>query len=282
MNTRPMSPCCAGCSSRTSFLGPVYSGSLHSTDFVSSMMSQWPDVSINKDLIQNSEPTPKSKSENIRPIVSMDILNKINPPKELPESLSSKHLFPLIYKIAQELDTPLSYNINEISRFFKVPGPSLVTIASVILNAGYLASRCHTEKPNIKTDAPSDLLYEFFYHRALNSSLKCTKTDPQFKSKVEQRFGVDSPAAKFMLNYEPKYQIDDSIHPLAKTMISKKNPLLKYPTKPRGWGPKKAAQGRGAVVDKDHTSSSRASQPRTPDTSSHPLAPPTKKTRTSS
>ncbi|KAI9606885.1 hypothetical protein H4Q26_006429 [Puccinia striiformis f. sp. tritici PST-130] len=114
---------CEECGGKFHIAGPLWSGPLHDPDFCDKILEE-----------VQADDTPLKTVERIRGMVGLA-------KTELPES-------------------PFFFTPAKLSGIFKCSSPSLSTVGSAILNAGFSISRSHCQPGSIKTDAPRAFIHD--------------------------------------------------------------------------------------------------------------------------
>ncbi|KAJ1927827.1 RNA methyltransferase tRNA(m5U54)methyltransferase [Tieghemiomyces parasiticus] len=142
----------------------------------------------------------------------------------------------MIQLVSEELEVPGFYTIANLSGAVHCNSPSLVSICSALLHAGYRVSGSHAQPASIKTDAPPHAVWDV---------MRCwVKKNPV---KLEN-FGEASPAAR-ILGVEPKLEANFTKHPDA-SPTSRRDNFVRYQENPeKHWGPMARAKKSGAVHD---------------------------------
>ncbi|XP_064213539.1 tRNA (guanine(26)-N(2))-dimethyltransferase [Tribolium castaneum] len=158
------------------------------------------------------------------PLHSPEFLAKLL--TEIPENLATfKRIQGVLSVINEELvDAPLYYTLEQLSGTLHVETPSMGAIRSAILNAGFQVSYTHMNKTSIKTNAPSELLWDVM--RAWESQHPVNK----------KRLVENSPATN-ILKKERKFEVSFEHHEGANPQ-SKKMGFLRFQQNPMpNWGP---------------------------------------------
>lgn len=123
----------------------------------------------------------------------------------------------------EELDNPLYYILDEICSVMHCETPNHNVMRSAIMNCNYQVSYSHCAKNSIKTDAPSDIIWDIL------------KRWVELKPVKEKWLGQEYRLAK-ILKQEPKINVDFTVRNDC-LPSSKKNNLLRYQEPPPFWGP---------------------------------------------
>ncbi|KAI8138257.1 N2,N2-dimethylguanosine tRNA methyltransferase [Fennellomyces sp. T-0311] len=130
--------------------------------------------------------------------------------------------------ISEETDAPLYWTLQRLCGTLHCTSIPMVDLFSAILNAGYKVSVSHCGPATIKTDAPSEIVWDVM--RAY------VKKKPVVMSNIAE----NSPA-RAILAKEPSIKVDFTRHPDAKSE-SKTIKLVRYQQNPTpNWGPKARA-----------------------------------------
>ncbi|XP_075246276.1 tRNA (guanine(26)-N(2))-dimethyltransferase-like isoform X2 [Convolutriloba macropyga] len=177
---------CKQCESSMRMGGPIWNGPIHDSQFVSKLL----------DFIRNEG------------------LNRFG---------SFKKLMATVSLISEEVvDAPLFLTKDMIFSAAKLCGPKLTLVSSAILNAGYKFSVSHCSAVAIKTDAPTELLWDLVR--------QYEKEHPIDKEKL-------SPFAKCILSKNIIHTVDFTLHQSANPQ-SRTTKLTRFPQNPPNWGPK--------------------------------------------
>ncbi|ENN71141.1 hypothetical protein HUJ04_007597 [Dendroctonus ponderosae] len=185
----PVTRNCQQCGSPYHIGGPIWTAPIHSPDFVKQVLE--------------AAPPYLGTFKRIRGILSM---------------------------VLEELvDVPLYYTLDRLSNTIKVENPSMLTIRSAILNAGYQVSYTHTHKNSIKTNAPAHVIWDI---------MRCwEKLHP-----TSQKSIANNKVATTILEKSPEKEYSFELHPAANP-ASKQKGLVRFQQNPlRFWGPGSRAQ----------------------------------------
>ncbi|GAX81061.1 hypothetical protein CEUSTIGMA_g8496.t1 [Chlamydomonas eustigma] len=140
----------------------------------------------------------------------------------------------MLAQAAEELpDVPLYYELHEMCKTLKCQPPKMEVLRSAIINAGYRVSSSHANPLAVKTDAPSEVMWDI---------LRCwIKDHPVNMNKVP----VDSYLHR-LLTKEPKLEADFTRVPAAVSQ-SKVDGVTRFVQNPAYWGPQ-SRHGRPLVV----------------------------------
>lgn len=157
-------------------------------------------------------------------------------------------------------DAPFYVTPHRLSSLFNAETPSIATVASALLNAGYRVSRSHAAPGSIKTDAPRQFLYDVVR--------EWIKTHPVKLDRVKE----GSPTRRLLQGAQKYDNVDLSrnanLDQALLTSSKDKTKIVLYQENPQAnWGPAKAA-AKG-IVNKSKKSKS------TPATSATPAITPT-------
>ncbi|KAJ2077935.1 RNA methyltransferase tRNA(m5U54)methyltransferase [Coemansia sp. RSA 988] len=179
---------CATCGSRQEIGGPCWLGPLHNHDFVQHMYNA---VSAGGTAMYGTQPRMKGMLK--------VILEELN-------------------------DVPFHYTLTQLCSAVRTPCPPLVKVNSALLNAGYRVSGSHTAQSSIKTDAPTQVVWDIM--RALVSEVGRSP-------KIE----TGSPADR-ILAQDPTTSVSFDSHKNANPE-SRRIKLVRYQVNPeKFWGPK--------------------------------------------
>ena len=143
----------------------------------------------------------------------------------------------LLTSVSQEIDVPLYYTLPDLCKTLRCSCPPLREFMAGIYNAGYDVSGYHKEPSAIKTNAPSNVVWDV---------LKAwVEKNPPKKSPEE-----DSPAAKIIsksksMDKEVDFTIPESLK-------NNNNNVSRFPMNPeKHWGPKRKASNKRKVDESD-------------------------------
>ncbi|PVU88447.1 hypothetical protein BB561_005856 [Smittium simulii] len=193
---------CEICSSKLTVAGPCWISSIHNTSFAKQMY----------ELVSESE-------------------NKF---------FTKKRMMGMIKVIEEELEIPFHYTLSALCSAVKSGCPPIIKICSAILNAGYKVSSAHSCQCSIKTDAPTNIIWDII--RAHVNSVGKSK-------KIEE----NSISCK-ILSVESSTAVDFTIRKEANPE-SRKCKLVRYQVNPeKFWGPKsrhKTVKRKANMADLD-------------------------------
>ncbi|KAI0006165.1 tRNA methyltransferase [Russula compacta] len=123
----------------------------------------------------------------------------------------------------EELSVPFYFTPSRVASFFHCTCPSLDEIASALLHAGHQVSRSHAAPGSLKTTATRRDLHDVYRTWVKKHPVKMEKIPP------------NSPA-RVLLQQEPSFEADFTLHPL--TVTHSKVKLVRYQQNPTpNWGP---------------------------------------------
>lgn len=199
---------CRHCNHRFNVGGPIWSGSLHSFDFVEMLKTE----------LSESSETRFGTSQRLRGMLQV---------------------------ISEEVDVPLYYNVDFLSRIVHCATPSMSIVRSAILNAGYLVSYSHASKLSVKTNAPPDFIWDIFRVWSQNNLSKPIDSYH------------DSDPGKNILKRSPKNPISFEIHKDCEP-LSKELQMLRFQRNPeKYWGPKAKPAGDAEEYEKRKANESK-------------------------
>ncbi|XP_023227899.1 tRNA (guanine(26)-N(2))-dimethyltransferase-like [Centruroides sculpturatus] len=186
----PVNMNCDNCGQRHQLGGPIWMSELHDRDFV-------------KDLIKCTE----------------EDLNCYG---------TSRRMIGVLNVIAEELENcPLYYTISDLCAIVHSVTPSILEVRSAILNAGYKVSLSHACKQSLKTDAPSDVIWD-----VVRSWVKLHPVKRDLKNTP----------GEVILKKEIRTEISFKLHPDANPASRLQN-LCRFQVNPHPhWGPKMRAK----------------------------------------
>jgi tRNA (guanine26-N2/guanine27-N2)-dimethyltransferase len=145
----------------------------------------------------------------------------------------------LLTSVSEELDTPLYYQLPDLSRVLHCSTPPIRPFKAALVNAGYKVSGYHKEPQAIKTNAPSHVVWDIMR--------VWVEKNPPNKPPAE-----DSPGGKILAS-KPSIEVDFSTPECIAEETSKKK-ISRFPQNPeKFWGPKKAHTKRKAENDAEET-----------------------------
>lgn len=188
----PVSPHCNECGGTYHVAGPMWSGSIHDKGFTGR-------------LLQHIE-THGDKYGTLPRMKGM---------------VSLAH---------EEIDTPFYFTPAKISSFFHCTSPPLETMASALLNAGYLVSRSHACPGSLKTTATRAIIHDVFR--------SFIKDHPVKMENIKE----GAPATA-LLSKQPELEANFKRHPDVSALSKIK--LVRYQQNPTShWGPGTKAGGK--------------------------------------
>ncbi|TIA90666.1 hypothetical protein E3P99_01451 [Wallemia hederae] len=163
----------------------------------------------------------------------------------------------------EELDAPFYFTTDTIASAMKLAAPSMLTVASGLVNAGYHVSRSHALAGSIKTDAPASAIHDMFR--------KWMKTRPIKLDNVKE----GSPT-RVLVTKEAVIDADLTHNQTVIDMLNNKERMTRYQANPANWGPlakpaggpprkKGTEEGVEKVAKEDNGTSVEASKATTKD-----------------
>lgn len=154
------------------------------------------------------------------------------------EFATFKRIEGIVQMCYEELDTPaLFYSIDGMSSVLKMTMPRMNSLMSALFNANYKASLTHSNKTGLKTDAPSDVVWDMFCQyasefsheqrsqKSANDALMIRITQ---RSNERRRQPDSAELRRYDFAHNPNILAD-----------SKRLSMLRYQVNPtRDWGPK--------------------------------------------
>lgn len=191
----PVTPECEHCGQRHQLGGPIWAEPIHDLDFVGRVLQA---VSAN--------PSRFHTSERIQGVLSV---------------------------ITEELlDVPLYYTLDQLSSTIHCSTPSLLQLRSALLHAGFRVSLSHACRNAVKTDAPTEALWDI---------MRCWEKECPVK---RERLSETSPAFH-ILSAEPRLQANFTIREDANPS-SRQRGLKRFQVNPEAhWGPRPRARPGG-------------------------------------
>jgi len=156
---------------------------------------------------------------------------------------AKKLIHGLLLNVSEELvDCPLHYELPHMCKRLGIETPSMKLVYSAIINAGYRVSKTHSSAVHIKTDAPSQVMWDILREWA-------KRHPPRNPTEVSQK----------ILAKETSIKVDFS---LVKTLKHKRDrSVARYAENPKpNWGPKARAVG----VDRRQTHRKRRTKDERP------------------
>jgi tRNA (guanine26-N2/guanine27-N2)-dimethyltransferase len=138
----------------------------------------------------------------------------------------------LLTSVSEEIDTPLYYTLPDLCRTLHCSSPPLKQFMAGIANAGYEVSGYHKAPDAIKTNAPSNVVWDVLRAWILKNPTK--KSPPE-----------DSPAAK-IFSKPPSIILEEVDFTIPKSFKTN-NDVSRFPLNPeKHWGPKRKASGNNS------------------------------------
>ncbi|KAI8453031.1 tRNA methyltransferase [Phakopsora pachyrhizi] len=130
------------------------------------------------------------------------------------------------------VDSPFFFTPSNISKIFHCTSPSLVTVASALLNGGYQVSRSHCQPGSIKTDAPRKFLYDIMRKWIESNPVKLEN----IKEGSPGRVLLSKP-----ITFDVKFDWNEDVENRLMSDIK----VVRYQSNPEpNWGPKSRATAR--------------------------------------
>eukprot|EP01135_Chromosphaera_perkinsii_P000831 Nk52_evm119s151 gene=Nk52_evmTU119s151 len=138
--------------------------------------------------------------------------------------------------VAEELpDAPFFRPLTHLASVVHATSPKLAVMQSAIANAGYKSSVSHCSPEGLKTDCPTEMLWDI---------MRCwVKKNPL----TAKRKAMDTPGNR-ILSKEPTIEADFTINPKALSK-SRESCLVRFPELPPNWGPRARAGTKRAEED---------------------------------
>ncbi|XP_067120924.1 tRNA (guanine(26)-N(2))-dimethyltransferase-like isoform X1 [Centruroides vittatus] len=183
---QPPPALCEHCGCKFQLAGPIWTDNLHDKDFVSGLLK-----------------TVESERDNYG---------------------TTKRMIGILSVISEELDNcPLYYRLPHLLSVVASSQPSLFTFRSALLNAGYQASLSHTCRDSLKTNAPSEVIWDIVRSWAKLNPVKRDITGTPGEAILKKN--INTP-----INFDP--------HPEAEP-LSRSLKLVRFQQNPKPhWGPK--------------------------------------------
>ncbi|CAJ0590101.1 unnamed protein product [Cylicocyclus nassatus] len=185
---------CTHCGHSVHHVGPIYIGPIHNRRFVEGILASLKETSEEERLGTHNR------------------------------------LLGVLTNVAEELEVPLYYEHDQLFNVVKCSVPKAVSVKSAILNAGYEVSGSHCNPRALKTNAPTQFLWDICRFAAKEANV------------TAERHDVKAPGRK-ILSDPIRNEIDFKLHPLA-TQQTKNDQMVRFQcNKGRNWGPKSKAKG---------------------------------------
>ncbi|KAK9893656.1 N2,N2-dimethylguanosine tRNA methyltransferase [Cystobasidium minutum MCA 4210] len=196
----PCSDRCEHCNARSQVAGPMWTGPLHNSDFIAKVLSNLPKVTL-------------GTADRIRGMLTL-----------------AQHELPSLFYF-----TPA-----RVASAFHANSPSLLKVASALVNAGYAVSRSHACPGSVKTDAPTQVV--------LDIMRKWIEDNPVKMENIKE----NSPA-RVLLAQASKTEIDFTHNNKADAAMLVNVKVVRYQQNPTAnWGPQaKAGRANGKKAKLD-------------------------------
>ncbi|XP_014671050.1 PREDICTED: tRNA (guanine(26)-N(2))-dimethyltransferase-like [Priapulus caudatus] len=126
---------------------------------------------------------------------------------------SSKRIIGMLTMMMEELqDAPLYYVLDKICSVVQVPAPKIIKVRSALLHAGFRVSGSHCNQGAIKTDAPSDTIWDI---------VRCLAREEGKPIKPKLRS-----QAEVILSKEPSFKANFEKHPDADPISKRRGQKL--------------------------------------------------------
>uniref|UniRef100_A0A6F7PSQ4 tRNA (guanine(26)-N(2))-dimethyltransferase n=1 Tax=Haemonchus contortus TaxID=6289 RepID=A0A6F7PSQ4_HAECO len=185
---------CVHCGLSVHQAGPIWTGPIHNRDFVEGMLKRL---------------------------------------RETPEEErlgTHNRLLGVLTNVSEELDVPLYYEHDQLFNVVKCSVPKSVAVKSAILNAGFKVSGSHCNPRALKTDAPTQFLWDICRYAAQQSNVTAARHD----EKAPGRKILSEPIGS---------EVNFRLHPKA-TQQTKDDQMVRFQcNKGKNWGPRSKARG---------------------------------------
>lgn len=188
---------CPNCETRLRIAGPIWTGLLHEKKFVSQVLEH----------VEESESKYGTKNR---------ILGMLN-------------------LALEEISSPLYYVLDQLCAVMHCESPTHSIFRSALLNANYKVSYSHANQNSIKTDAPTQVVWDILR--------EWVKLRPVNKKWLKPEHKVTE-----ILKKESITKADFTIRQDA-TPLSKRNKLVRFHEPPPFWGPKAKPKRKAENVD---------------------------------
>lgn len=153
-------------------------------------------------------------------------------------------------------DCPFFYRLQHITRFMHLDTPSLNTVYSALLNGGYRVSPTHCATGSFKTNAPASFVFDVLKkHMESHNKLKYDEKVAHARSVLTSTPEKASPGMHCLAR-EFVHSADLSTHESAGSAV-RGSKSIKYPTRPKNWGPKARASSHEAKPCEERTAHKR-------------------------
>lgn len=196
-NNNFMPSICTNCKTNLKIAGPAWTGKLHDKEFV-------------KNVIEHVE---------------------------LPTSIyrTKDRILGMLNVASEELDSPLYYVLDQLCAVMHCESPTHSIFRSALLNANYKVSYSHANQNSIKTNAPTEVVWDVLR--------KWVKLKPVGKKWLKPENKVTQ-----ILEKELSIEIDLTIRKDA-VPLSKKNKMVRFHEPPPFWGPKAKPKRKSEDLD---------------------------------
>lgn len=182
----------------------------------------------------------------IDPIHSLDFVDKLKQEVDAHSGdyKTYKRIRGMLEVVSEELpDVVLFRTLDDLSETIKCPSPSMDTIRSAILNAGYRVSYSHVHRSSIKTDAPPSFLWDVLKKwNQENPVVKGSKKSKKERSQFQEQL-LNQPFKHTDISFELRKDAQP---------YSKQKEFLRFQPNPeRDWGPKPRPDNKKSK-DNDH------------------------------
>lgn len=138
-----ISSTCTNCATKLKVAGPVWTGPLHDTKFVSQVIEH----------IELSEEKYGTQ----------------------------KRILGMLNLVVEEIESPLYYVLDQLCAVMHCEPPNHVVFRSALLNAGYKVSYSHANQNSIKTNAPTDVVWAILKAWVIEKPINKKWLKPEFK-----------------------------------------------------------------------------------------------------
>lgn len=188
---KPINENCSNCDSRFKRVGPV-----------------WLDNTVDYDFLMKVEDELRRKEYNLN---------------------TKDKIQSMLFNLRNELDIPLFYSMPSMCKKLNLPIPKRKVFEEAIISNGYEVTYSHTDPDGLKTNAPSELIWDVLRNWARFKQINC-ETNP---GTVRHR----------ILSKQIKYKID--VDQITRSQYTVKEKIKRFHSNPeKYWGPASKAGKR--------------------------------------
>ncbi|KAI6659102.1 tRNA (guanine(26)-N(2))-dimethyltransferase isoform X2 [Oopsacas minuta] len=135
----------------------------------------------------------------------------------------------ILTMITEELqDVPLHYTTQQLCTTLNTSMPKTQKLWSAIKNAGYKVSYSHTDKSSLKTNMPSDIMWDF---------MKCYARSDEAISKIPSEQSPGHKIVSTPIKFVADFTLREGVLPMSKV-----DNMKRFPENPPNWGPQSRAK----------------------------------------